>query len=227
MFRLKQPLFFLIVFIVAFSSVHSQPAIDTISYSIKQKPTLIGHFGSRNSFVNNNRAQVLGIQIGLNFADNVSFGIGYNQLYSSSSIFDKKIFYQNNNNITNMTNANLQLTYFSAWAEYVYYRNHKWQFSIPFQIGIGQAYYKYTLNNELKKIDENVIFVYEPAVSVEYKITKWLGVGSDIGFRFILTNYNHLNEKLNSPTYAFNLLIYYSEIYKSLKKEKEKWKKNH
>ena len=120
-----------------------------------------------------------------------------------------------------MANANLQLMYFSVWAEYVYYKNHQWQLSIPFQIGMGRAYYKYNVNNEIKTADENLIFVYEPAVSIEYKIIKWLGIGTDIGFRFIATNYKQLNEKLNSPTYAFKLLIYYNEIYNYLKKKNE------
>jgi len=218
--KLKEYLLCLL-FPVFFSPVQSQPAIDTIKYSIQQKPAIVGKFGTRNSFVNNNRAQVLGIQLGLNYGNKIRFGIGYNQLYSASSLFDKKIFYQNNNNITNMANANLQLMYFSVWAEYVYYKNHQWQLSIPFQIGMGRAYYKYNVNNEIKTADENLIFVYEPAVSIEYKIIKWLGIGTDIGFRFIATNYKQLNEKLNSPTYAFKLLIYYNEIYNYLKKKNE------
>jgi len=194
---------------------------------MKQRPVLFGKIGTRNSFIDNNRAQVLGVQLGLNYANNVRMGVGYNQLYSSSSVFDKQLFFKNRNNITNLATANLQLAYFSIWAEYVYYRNHKWQLSIPFQIGMGQAYYKYTINNETKKVDKNFIFVYEPAVSVEYKIVKWVGVGTDIGFRFIATNYSQLDQKLNSPTYAFKLLIYYNEIYRSLSPKKKKKGKNH
>jgi len=45
---------------------------------------------------------------------------------------------------------------------------------------------------------------------------KWVGVGADVGFRFMLTESKALNNKFNSPTYAFKLLIYYSEIFKSL-----------
>jgi hypothetical protein len=217
--QLKQYSLFFLPVIVSFSSLRSQPAIDTIKYSIQQKPAIFGKLGTRNSFINNNRAQVVGIQIGLNYANNVRVGIGYNQLYASSSVFDRQLFFKNNNGVTVSANANLQLAYFSVWAEYVYYRNHKWQFSLPFQLGVGSAYYKYTDNNETKKVDKNLIFVYEPAVSVEYKIIKWLGLGTDVGFRFIATDYKQINQKLNSPTYAFKLLIYYNEIYKSVKKK--------
>jgi len=47
-----------------------------------------------------------------------------------------------------------------------------------------------------------------------------LGIGADTGFRFMITNYNNVNQKFNSPTYAFKLLIYYNEIYKLAK---SKW----
>jgi len=173
MFQLKRYPLYLLSFFVSFLSVRSQPAIDTIKYSMKQKPVLFGKIGTRNSFIDNNRAEVLGVQLGLNYANNVRLGIGYNQLYSSSSVFDKQLFFRNRGGmITNVANASLQLAYVSICAEYMYYRNHKWQLSIPLQIGVGQAYYEYTLNNETEKFDKNLIVVYEPAVSVEYKIVK-------------------------------------------------------
>lgn len=224
MFKNKGIILIVVVFNCFFTAIKSQPAIDTINYSIKQKPVLFGKFGTRDSFIDNNRAGVLGVQLGINFANRFRLGVGYNQLYSSSAFFDKQLFFLNYSNITVSTNAHLQLAYFSAFVEYVYYRNHRWQFSIPLQLGIGQIYYKYLLNNETKKMDQSSVFVYEPATSVEYKVVKWLGLGADIGFRFILTDYKKHSEKLNSPTYAFKLLIYYSEIYKSIKKKKEDWK---
>lgn len=209
-------IFIVFCFICFFTSLKSQPALDTIKYSLLQKPVLFGKFGTRNSFINNNRAEILGVQLGLNYGNYTRFGIGYNQLYSSSSAFDKQFYFANSNNKTDTVNAKLKLWYFSVFAEYIYYQNNKWKYSIPLQLGVGQGYYQYNLNNEKNRIDENLLFVYEPAVSVEYKIVKWVGVGVDIGFRFIITNYKQLNEKLNSPTYAFKLVIYYNEIYKSL-----------
>ncbi len=87
---------------------------------------------------------------------------------------------------------------------------------MPLQIGVGQTYYKYKLLGETKKIEKNVNFIYEPCVSIEYKYLKWIGVGADVGFRFMVTKDKKLNQNFNSPTYAFKLLIYYNEIFKSL-----------
>jgi hypothetical protein len=66
------------------------------------------------------------------------------------------------------------------------------------------------------KTDESFNFIYEPAIAIEYKFVKWIGVGADVGFRFMVTSDRHLNKNFTSPTYAFKLLIYYGEIFKSI-----------
>lgn len=91
--------------------------------------------------------------------------------------------------------------------------------SILLQLGLGKTYYRYSLLGEKYRLNESLIFIYEPAISVEYKIMKLVGVGVDAGFRFMVTDYRNVNQKFNSPTYAFKLLIYYHEIYKSVSKK--------
>ena len=158
----------------------------------------------------------MGVKIGLNYGNRLYFGIGYNQLYPSAKNFDKEIYYTNSNNMRDSAIASLQLFYFSTCIEYVYYQNRHWHLSIPVQLGFGKTFYQYKLSDEKKEVENNFIFIYEPAVSVEYKFVKWIGIGADVGFRFIVTDYRQTYQKFNSPTYAFNLLIYYNEIYKSL-----------
>ncbi|MBL0328068.1 MAG: hypothetical protein IPP64_01285 [Bacteroidetes bacterium] len=110
----------------------------------------------------------------------------------------------------------LRLVYFSIHAEYVFYQTKHWELSMPLQFGVGQTYYKYNQFGKRKVIDKDYNFIYEPAVSIEYKFVKWVGIGADIGYRFMLTSYKSLNQKFTSPTYAFKLLIYYNEIVKSV-----------
>ncbi len=87
---------------------------------------------------------------------------------------------------------------------------------MPLQFGLGQTFYKYNQFGKRKVIEKDFNFIYEPAVSVEYKFVKWAGVGMDIGFRFMATSYSKLNQKFTAPTYAFKFLIYYDEIVKSV-----------
>lgn len=197
----------------------AQPTLDTIQWCLKQKPHLFGKLDTRNSFFYNSRIKIFGIAAGLNYGKRLHLGLGYNQIYPYSKInrnFDKQIYYTNENNVTDSITAKLQLYYFSGYVEYIFYQTKHWQLSMPLQVGIGQTGYKYELMGRKGETQAHACFIYEPAISTEYRFFKWIGVGADVGFRFMLTNSKELNQKFNSPTYAFNLLIYYNEIYKSL-----------
>jgi hypothetical protein len=218
----KYPSIFLLVFFGSiFFQAKAQPTLDTINNCLKQKPHLFGKIDTRNSFIDNSRAKILGVKAGFNFNDRLQFGIGYNQLYSSAKNFEKKIYYDNASKMLDSTTAKLRLFYFSLHTEYIYYQTKHWELSIPLQIGLGQTNYHYQQMGEKKTIEKNLFLIYEPSISVEYKIVKWFGVGSDIGFRFMAGNYKRLNQKFNSPTYAFKFLIYYDEIVKAFLKSKK------
>lgn len=207
---------FLFIFFVAVTTVTAQPTLDTIKLSLKQKPHLFGKFDTRNSFIDNSRAKIFGLKTGLNFGRRLYFGIGYNQLNPPSQDFDKTILIANANGELEKTNAVLRLFYISVHAEYVFYQTKHWELSMPLQFGVGQTYYKYNQLGKRKVIEKDLNFIYEPAVSVEYKIVKWAGVGVDVGYRFMLTSYKNLNQKFTAPTYAFKFLLYYNEIVKSV-----------
>lgn len=194
----------------------AQPTLDTIRQCLQKKPHLFGKFDSRNSFIENSRAKIFGLKTGLNFGNRLYFGIGYNQLNPPSKDFDKEIYIVNGNNQLEKVTAMLRLFYISIHAEYVFYESKHWQLSMPLQLGAGQTYYKYNQLGKRKVIDKDYNFIYEPAVSIEYKFVKWAGVGMDIGYRFMLTDYERLNKKFTSPTYAFKFLLYYNEIVKSV-----------
>jgi hypothetical protein len=197
----------------------AQPTLDTIQWCLKQKPHVFGKLDTRNSFIYNSRIKIFGLKVGLSYGKRLYVGIGYNQIYpyaKATKNFDKPMYYTNDANATDSVTGKLQLFYFSAQLEYVYYRNRHWQLSMPLQIGVGQTYYKYALARKKMYTEKFTCLIYEPAVSVEYRFVKWIGVGADVGFRFMLTQSKELNQKFNSPTYVFKFLIYYDEIYKSL-----------
>lgn len=203
-------------------SANAQPTLDTIMYCLKKKPQLFGKLDTRNSFISNSRAKIFGIKFGLNYGNRVHLGLGYNQLYPPASDFDKKVYFSSSTTAHDSANATLKLFYISAQAEYVYFQSKQWLLSIPLQIGVGETFYQFKTDNIKYKIEKNVIFIYEPAVSVEYKFVQWAGVGVDTGFRFMVTDYRRLTQKFSSPTYAFKLLIYYNEIYKTVTKKIKK-----
>ena len=190
--------------------------MDTMRMSLQKKPHLFGKFDSRNSFIDGSRAKIFGIKAGLNYGNRLHFGVGYNQLNPPSSDFDKEIYIVNSANSPEKITVMLRLFYISLHAEYIFYTTKHWELSMPLQFGVGQTYYKYTHLGKRKVIEKDYNFIYEPAISVEYKFVKWAGVGMDIGYRFMLTDYELLNKKFTSPTYAFKFLVYYNEIVKSV-----------
>lgn len=199
--------------------VIAQPTLDTIQWCLTQKPHLFGKLDTRNSFFYNGRIKIFGVKAGLTFGKRLNLGLGYNQIYPFANVnknFDKQVYYTNLDSKPDSVTARLKLFYFSAHVEYVFYQVKHWQLSMPLEIGIGQTGYRYELLGVKHNIQQHVCLIYEPAVSVEYRFLKWVGIGADIGFRFMLTKSKTLNQKLNSPAYAFKLLIYYNEIYKSL-----------
>ncbi len=187
-----------------------------MQWCLKQKPHLFLKLDSRNSFIYNSRVKIFGIKGGVSYGKRLSFGIGYNQLQPPSHNFNRQVYYTNQDNVRDSVTSTLSMFYVSAHVEYIFYQSKHWELSMPLQIGLGQTYYKYELYGKRRTKDANLNFIYEPAVSIEYKFVKWVGVGADAGFRFMVTGDRKLNQKFNSPTYSFKLLIYYSEIYKSL-----------
>lgn len=223
MYKLKEILF-CVVFMHCVGVAVSQPTFDTIKSCLKHKPHPFIKLDSRNSFISNSRAKITGCKLGVDYANRLQFGLGFNLLRPSPSYFDEQISYINSDGLATTTTGALKLWYISAHTEYAYYKTPKWRLSILLQLGGGKTYYQYlNTQGQKKQAQQSLIFIYEPAISVEYKIVRWLGVGADTGFRFMITNYNKVNQKFNSPTYAFKLLIYYNEIYKyALGKLKER-----
>lgn len=197
-------------------TVSAQPTLDTIKESLEQKPTLFAKLDTRNSFISNSRAKIFGVKLGFNYASRLHIGIGYNQLYPPAKDFNKQIYYTNNYGLPDSVTARLRMYYFSAFIEYVFYQTKHWSLGMPLQLGVGKTFYKYEWYGQKREKEENMNLIYEPGVSISYKFVKWFGVGADVGFRFMVTGSRRLNQKFNSPTYAFKILINYSEIYRSI-----------
>ncbi|MBL7883769.1 MAG: hypothetical protein JNL69_06845 [Bacteroidia bacterium] len=212
----KRNLFLPLLFCLLFVTSKSQPAIDTIKKSLQLKPHLFAKLDSRNSFIDNSLVHVFGAKAGVKFGSKLRFGIGYNQLYNPPKGLNQNIEYVNELGKPYFISRGLKFYYFSASIDYAFYQSKKWEVSMPLQIGIGESYFQHYYNGQKTKTDKSINFIYEPAISIEYKLLKWIGIGADFGYRFMFTDNRKLNQQLTSPIVTFDLVIYYREIYKSL-----------
>jgi hypothetical protein len=107
----------------------------------------------------------------------------------------------------------LKFGYIAFYTDFVFYKTKRWQVSVPLQWGAGLTWFKYNNGAQDISSSKDYLLLYEPGISVQFKIFRWCGLGTDIAYRFTLQNNRELRNKLNSPTYGFKFLIWFDQLY--------------
>ncbi|MCB9364713.1 MAG: hypothetical protein H6587_09105 [Flavobacteriales bacterium] len=178
--------------------------------SFKTKPKLDVKLDTRFSFIAASDIRTTGVKLGLSFNREFKMGLGYNRLISpsKSSIIKEDVKYK----------ADLYYEYISPYLEYIYHNSKKWEFNISIQFGIGRGYYQYfnALTEAKEKVNQSFILSYEPSMLIDYKIVRWVGIGSGIGYRLVLYKNKNISEHLTSPVFIFKAKIYLGEIVRTI-----------
>ena len=186
--------------------------MDTVQYSLKQKPKIFFNLTTFNSTVSGEFVAFSGIRVGLNYNKRVKFGLG---LYGLNTQVVSSIRVEGDSSYD--TNAELKLAFFALSAEYVFFHRYPWQFSfVPFQIALGEGHYEYVKEPDKIRTEttKQSIVLYEPSVMGQYSIFRWIGLGASVGYRFRLYSDKELKEDLSSPTFSFGLRLFVDELYK-------------
>lgn len=177
-------------------------------------------FDNYYSFIGNKSADVWGFRAGVTLNEKWRFGAGYN--FISSDIIELKILpeeevpYAKNDTVK----AQLFFRYFPLMAEYLHYNKGPWQISTSLQVGYGQSYFQYfDKNDEKRRIFKKGVVASQLGVHAQYKIVKWVGLTSGLGYRIMLVNNKEIDKKMNSPIFAIGLKIYLGEVIKSIRGE--------
>lgn len=183
--------------------------IEPIKKSFNYKPKLYFNLDTRNSFITNSYAKIRGFKAGVNFNHTTKFAIGYNWL-GSELLRETKI----NNQIVL---AKLNLWYISPYFEYSFYKEKNIELSIPVHLGVGVSNYKY----QESKTKNILHIIYEPAMTIQYRVLKYFAIGGGIGYRLLLTGNEKTVENFNSPIYILKFKIFFGDIYTAIfKKDK-------
>ncbi len=183
---------------------------DEFKKSFKTKPKLDVKFDNRFSFIRDNALKTIGIKVGLNFRRTFKVGIGANQMLLpiETTTID---------NEGNSVPVNLEYFYFSPFIEYVYFNSKRWEFSLSIQHGVGGASYQYTNSQGKKvKLQESLVLSYEPATLIDYKIVRWVGIGTGVGYRVVYYKEAGIKEQFSSPEYVIKLKVYLGEIVRTI-----------
>lgn len=205
------PFFVFSLFIPKYGSAQM---LDSIRLSFNQKWRFVVGVDSRNSFISNERAEILGLKAGVQFGKKIEIGISGHLMNGRNSHFYKNYAVTSPSNTTEIVKAQLKLFYIAYYAEYIFFNNKYWKFSVPLQLGIGRSSYVYTYNQRDTRSDKHLVLIYEPIISTEYKIFRWLSATAEIGYRIMLFNNPAIKENFNSPTYSLGVSISFTELYK-------------
>jgi len=196
----------IIILLLTINNLFSQKDVffEDISLAMKQKPKITFRFDSRNSFISNKRAQISSIKIGLDYQKKIRLGLSFSFLRSNFYI-DREI----TENYTEQTvTTRLHLEYLSVFADYVFFKNKKWEFNLPIQLGGGYNYLKYNQNGNKQIIDKSFIIIYEANINGMYKLFKGIGVGAGTGYRIMLLGNPNIKEHFTSPIYVFRVKLF-------------------
>ena len=71
-------------------------------------------------------------------------------------------------------------------------------------------------NGKRVKLVQSNIFSYEPAMLIDFKIIRWFGIGTGVGYRLVYYKSPGVNEEFSSPEYVVKLKIYLGEIVRTI-----------
>jgi hypothetical protein len=184
--------------------------LDSLRFHLSHKPVLDGNWETRNTFISTRRAQITGWKLGLDFNSKIRMGVGYNYMNTK--------FYNSEFSGFQYRKEQLGMRYFCVYFEYLYFKQNRWTFSVPVQVGFGTTFTRSVfpvVQNEKK--NSHFIMVYEPCISGEYRLLPWFAIGAEGGFRLFLFKSGSVKERFTAPIYVFSASIkwgYFIDKYK-------------
>lgn len=185
--------------------------LDSLNVVFKSNSIIDARLESRYSFIRNNIIAVTGIRLGVAYKRKLRIGGGISWLKTN-----RTYSFYSRSNVGDLieTKKFLKFAYLCYYIDFVYYRTKRWQLSVPIQAGTGLAWFQqekaYSLTNGDRK---RFLLLYEPGITVQFKVLRYIGVGGDAAFRFVLNREKKIGEQLNSPTFSIKLLFWPDQLY--------------
>jgi len=173
------------------------------------------NFNNRLNYSDNKINSILGFKFGFSMLHKHKVGLGFNYLYSN-------IYHLKNLSIDNISyDIKSPLTYyfFSAFYEQILYQDKHWELSLPFQLGIGQSYFSYWIDNKKILYDKSTIINIESVLSGHYKIFWWVGIGSGLGYNYNIKTNPQIQKSFNGFIFYIKIKVFVGDIYRRMYKK--------
>lgn len=192
---------------------HTLPAqfLDSLKSDFNNKKITVDfNIETRNSFLLNDTVKFRGIKIGARFGKNIAIGLSFNWL--KSNLYNQISYFYDSSKDT--TKGYFKMAYFALYTKIVYHKTKRWEYSIPLQIGYGNSWLQKTEKLSFKHQQfKKTMIIYEPTVSVQFKILKWLGIAGNIGYRFVWHKEEKILSNLNGPIYVLNVNLMLNQLF--------------
>lgn len=186
--------------------------LDSIGLFLHEPPRIAFALDSRGSFISNQNVRLLGVKVGLEHGRRVRYGIGYSFL--GTRLEREEVVVEDG--VERTVTARVRLGYITPFFSYTFYQRGPWEVNIPVQVGIGGGSLVYDdLEGRTQQLKKAFVFLYEPAMTVQYRFLRYLGVGGGLGYRLAFTNAS-LDESLNAPVYIIGVKVFFGDLYRDV-----------
>ncbi len=203
-----------LVLIICFSwmKVQGQPQLfRDINKHLEQKPKLSFSFDSRNTFIVGQNANIFGLRAGLDFNGRVRIGLGLQGL--TTPIRRLLIFPPDSAGLPpDSVFTQIGFAYFTLYTEYAFHKSKRWEFGVPFYLGLGSASYR-AGNYEFYK---SAISLIETSLYGQFYIYSWLALHSGVGYRLMLKSNSAISGRFSGPVYTLGVKVYFGKMYRSI-----------
>lgn len=206
--------FILVLVCVAFAAPAHSQLLDSIGLFLEEPPRFIARLDIRGSFISNSNVRFIGAKVGLEHARRFQYGVGYSFLLSP---VEQTIIVEGKEEI-----GRLNLGYVTPYVDYAFYQRGPWEVRIPVQFGIGAGSVVYRDEDGRRRTwHRSGILLYEPAMTVQYRLFRYGGVGAGWGYRLVMHTHDDLGERLTAPIYIIGVRIFFGDIWRDIQAAKE------
>lgn len=185
-------------------------SLDSLKTIFQKKMSVDFSIETRNSFLLNDTVKFRGIKAGVRFGKQAVIGLSFNWL--RSNLYNQVAYFYDGSKDT--TKGFFKMAYFSIYTKILYHKTKRWEYSIPLQLGYGNSWLQQTQKLSFKHQQfKRPMIIYEPTVSVQFKLLKWLGIAGNIGYRFVWHKDEKILSNLNGPIYVLNISVLFNQLF--------------
>ena len=199
----------ILLYLIILSFHSSAQYLDSLHSIFNNKSSIDARIETNNCLINDQLTTVRGIRLGVAFQRKLRLGGGISWL-ATPTLHRNTINYSDDSYLK--YNNYLKFTYLCFYVDFVFHKTKRWQLSVPIQAGGGLIWYQDNFRYELLRNKKYGVFFYEPGITVQFKITRWVGIGTDICYRYAIKD-KRISERLSSPTISIKLNVWFDQLF--------------